>query len=267
MLEREFRSGDSSSLVCRRAMFFSPSRAVISYEHHMSIFNWFSRPAPQAQAAHTEEHARPQHSGHKRPAAAPALHQEHETDQRSERAKLRHLRRDQSFLAIREAMTRTGILSSNYKFKVFSEDQQGNEFVVMMSLVTVAGEPFPHFSEMEALIMETAKARFDIFVSAVYWRLTEVPGVAKPAPAPAAPPRTPVPPPRSRSPYETIEADEVLAFQQALLAASAQAQQSAPPEKDAYRKQRSHLRDFEDTEMSESKPTMVISKTQYGDLV
>lgn len=233
----------------------------------MSIFNWFSRPSPQAKPAHAEEHARPHHGGHKKAAAAPAPHQEPETDQRSERAKLRHLRRDQSFLAIREAMTRTGILSSNYKFKVFSEDQQGNEFVVMMSLVTVADEAVPHFSEMETLIMETAKARFDIVVSAVYWRLAQVPAVARPVSSPAVPVRTPIPPPRSRSPYETIEADEVLAFQQALLEASAQARQSAPPEKDAYRKQRSHLRDFEDTEMSESKSTLVMSKTQYGDLV
>lgn len=244
----------------------SPLKGAISDEHYMSIFNWFSRPSSQAHPVAAEEHARPHSTSPKKAAAAPAHPQEHEVDPRSDRAKLRHLRRDQSFLAIREAMTRTGVLSSHYKFKVFSEDQQGNEFVVLISLVTVAGEPVPHFSEMEAMIMETAKARFDIVVSAVYWRLTEVPAAAKPAGR--AP--VPQPQPRASSPYDTIEADEVRAFQQALLAASAQGQShTAPPEKDkdGYRKKRSHLSDFEDTELTESKAGVVLSRTQYGDLI
>lgn len=226
----------------------------------MSIFNWFSRHSPQSQSAPAEEHNRPP----ARPKKATALSQEEELDQRSDRAKLRHLRRDQSFVAIREAMTRTGVLSANYKFKVFSEDQQGNEFVVMMSLVTAAGDPLPPFAEMEAVIMESTKARFDIVVSAVYWRLMEVPAAAKSTSFSAAA-RTFSQPLKSKSPYETIEADEVLAFQQALLAASAQSH-SVPPEKSNYRKQRSQLSDFEDTEMAESKASLVLSKTQYGDL-
>lgn len=229
----------------------------------MSIFNWFSRPSSQAHPVAAEEHARPHSNSPKKAAAAPAHSQEHEVDQRSDRAKLRHLRRDQSFVAIREAMTRTGVLSSNYKFKVFSEDQMGNEFVVLMSLVTVEGAPLPHFAEMEAVIMESAKTRFDIGVSAVYWRLTEVPA-AKPV---VRPPAQPV---QHRSPYDTIEADEVLAFQQALLAASAQSpspSQKAPQDKDGYRKKRSHLSDFEDTELTESKGGVVLSRTQYGDLI
>lgn len=230
----------------------------------MSIFNWFSRPSSQAHPVAAEEHARAHSTSPKKAAAAPAHSQEHEVDQRSDRAKLRHLRRDQSFVAIREAMTRTGVLSSHYKFKVFSEDQLGNEFVVLMSLVTVEGEPLPHFAEMESVIMESAKTRFDIGVSAVYWRLTEVPA-AKPV---VRPPVQPV----QRSPYDTIEADEVLAFQQALLAASAQSQshgpsQKAPVDKDGYRKKRSHLSDFEDTELTENKGGVVLSRTQYGDLI
>lgn len=230
----------------------------------MSILNWLSHHLPQAKSGSAEEHRLP--ASHKKGAAAS---QEHEADQRSERAKLRHLRRDQSFVAIREAMTRTGILSSHYKFKVFSEDQQGNEFVVMMNLVTVSGKAVPSFSEMEAVIIESARARFDIVVSAVYWRLTEVPAAAKsvPVPAPARAAIHPPPPaPKPKSPCETIEADEVIAFQQALLAASAQGH-SVPPEKPGYSKQRSHLSDFEDTEMSESKTSLVLSKTQYGDLI
>lgn len=225
----------------------------------MSIFNWFSRHSSQEKSALTEQH----HSSLRSKKSA-ALSQEDELDQRSDRTKLRHLRRDQSFVAIREAMTRTGILSANYKFKVFSEDQLGNEFVVMISLVTVAGDPLPPFSEMEAGIMESTKARFDIVISAVYWRLMEVPITAKSPPL-STPARVPSQPPKSKSPYETIEADEVLAFQQALLAASAQGH-SVSGEKANYRKQRSQLSDFEDTEMTESKASLVLSKTQYGEL-
>jgi hypothetical protein len=236
----------------------------------MSIFNWFSRPATQANPAPAEEHHRSNASHKKTGAASP---QEPEVDQRSDRSKARHLRRDQLFVAIREAMTRTGLLPSNYKFKVISEDQKGDEFVVMMSLVTVVGEPLPAFSEIEAMIMDSAQVRFEIVVSAVYWRLTEVAAPAKFVPPPLAmhaPAQPPVKPSKPKSPHETIEVDEVVAFQQALLAASAQGH-SAPPEKgsEIRRKKRSstQMKDFQDTEMVESKPAPILSKTQYGDLM
>ena len=232
----------------------------------MSIFNWFSR-HPQTKSAPEEQHRA---VASQKKSAAP---QEAESDARSDHAKARHLRRDQVFVAIREAMTRTGILSTNYKFKVLSEDPQGNDFLVMMSLVTVAGEPLPVLSDMEAAIMDSAKVRYDIVVSAVYWRLTEVAATAKFVPPPAAmraaaqPPAKPVPPAKPKSPHETIEADEVIAFQQALLAASAQGN-TTPAEKEKRPKRRptNQLRDFQDTEMSDSSTSAVVSKTQYGDL-
>lgn len=224
----------------------------------MSIFNWFSRPA-QANSAPAEEHHRSNASSKKTGAASP---QEPEADQRSDRSKARHLRRDQLFVAIREAMTRTGLLPSNYKFKVISEDQKGDEFVVMMSLVTVAGEPLPAFSEIEAMIVDSAQVRFEIVVSAVYWRLTEVAAPAKFVPPPLAMHAPAQPPVKPKSPHETIEVDEVVAFQQALLAASAQGHSTPEKGSEVRRKKRSspQLRDFQDTEMVESKPAPVRSK-------
>jgi hypothetical protein len=235
----------------------------------MSIFNWFSR-HPQTKAA-PEEQNRPVASQKKS-----AAFQESDGDQRSDHSKARHLRRDQVFVAIREAMTRTGILSTNYKFKVLSEDTQGKDFLVMMSLVTTAGEPFPDLTEMEASIMDSAKVRYDIVVSAVYWRITEVAAAAKFVPPPTAAvraaaqpvhPAHPTQPAKPKSAHETIEAGEVLAFQQALLAASAQ---SEPSEKGPRRKPQprapNRMRDFQDTEMSESTTPAVVSKTQYGEL-
>lgn len=218
----------------------------------MSIFNWFSTP-PQTQTA-AEDKQRPPGS-RKKSAAAPL--QEPEADARSDSARLRHLRRDQVFVAIREAMTKTGILPAHYKFKVFSEDSQGNEFVVLTSLVTQAAEPAPLLGEMEADIIGNAQAHFGIVVSAVYWRLTEVEAAVQFVPPPAKP----------KSPYETIGADEVIAFQQALLAASAQSSAERSSSDIARSSQSSSkLRDFEDTEMSHSASSPVLSKTQYGDL-
>lgn len=233
----------------------------------MSIFNLFSR-HPQTPAA-PEEKNRP-------PVSSKKSSQEPEPDQRSDHSKARHLRRDQVFVAIREAMTRTGILSTNYKFKVLSEDPQGNDFMVMMTLNVMTGEPLPALGEMETAIMESALVRFQIIVSAVYWRMTEIAPVAKFVPPPvaaaavraaaqAAQPAPAAKPPKSQSPHETIEEDEVLAFQQALVAASAQSS-PAPKEKAPPRRRSNQPKDFQDTEMVDSSVVPVLSKTQYGDL-
>jgi len=170
-------------------------------------------------------------------------------------------------------MTRTGILPANYKFKVLSEDPQGNDFLVMMSLVVVGGEPLPPLSEMEASIMESALARFQIVVSAVYWRITELAPAAKFVPpvqagraaVPPVPAAQPAQPGKPKSPHETIAADEVIAFQQALLAASAQGH-PMPQEKLPPRRRSNQAKDFQDTEMVDSILPPNLSKTQYGDL-
>jgi hypothetical protein len=78
--------------------------------------------------------------------------------------------------------------------------------------------------------VQNARARFEITVPAVYWRMDEMAVVSKPRPerhdavqrlrcrpnAAAKPAKPPAPR------YEPIQADEVAAFKQALLAASAQ---------------------------------------------
>jgi hypothetical protein len=226
---------------------------------NMSIFNLFSR--------HSQNPPVPEEKS--RPAVSPKKSQEPEPDQRSEHTKARHFRRDQVFVAIREAMTRTGILPANYKFKVLSEDPQGNDFMVMMSLVVVAGEPPPPLSAMETTIMEVALERSQIIVSAVYWRMIELAPAAKFVPPvagrTAAQPVLAAQPVKPKSPHETIAADEVIAFQQALLAASAQGQ-AMPQEKSPPRRRFNQPKDFQDTEMVDPSVVPVLSKTQYGDL-
>lgn len=43
------------------------------------------------------------------------------------------------------AMTRAGVLSASYKFKVLSLDRLGSEFLVMMDLTRVVGDMSPNW--------------------------------------------------------------------------------------------------------------------------
>ncbi len=140
----------------------------------------------------------------------------------------RHACREQLCEAIREAMTRAGILSASYKFKVLAIDRRGSSFLVMIDLTSVAGDTVPQPGEMEALIVQSARIRYDIMVCAVYWRLNEVAAVSRSVPYAAVAACVSVPSARrGAASYEPIQADEVAAFQRALLAASAQGSPAA----------------------------------------
>ncbi|SFB83171.1 hypothetical protein SAMN05216344_10420 [Polaromonas sp. OV174] len=187
-----------------------------------------------------------------------------------ERKAKRHARREQLYVAIRETMTRAGVLSASYKFKVLSLDQGGNEFLVMMDLVKASAAPTPRLGEIEALMVQDAKQRFEITVPAVYWRVLEV-DVVKKSEAHAAPASDalakPVKPQASR--YEPIQADEVTAFRQALLAASARSTSVAPEKRIEARRGLRYspqVNDFADTERAESAASPGLSNTQYGEL-
>ncbi len=82
-------------------------------------------------------------------------------------------RREQMFQLVRESMVRSGVLTSGYKFKVLSLDQQGTGFLVMMDLAAEFAGETERLSEIEALIAQTAKHRYNIAVQAVYWRFSE----------------------------------------------------------------------------------------------
>lgn len=188
-----------------------------------------------------------------------------------ERKNQRYIRREQMYVAIREAMTRAGVLSATYKFKVLSLDQAGNEFLVMMDIEQVSGDALPGLTAIETLIAQNAELRFQIQVPAVYWRVKEVAPVARPMPPLMV--AEPLPPARSKVEprYEPVQRDEVDAFQQALLAASsyrpAVASGMGMKIRDALRFSSAPPRDFEDTEMTQSRSSPALSNTQYGDLI
>ncbi len=215
--------------------------------------------------------------------APPADHAANRKNERMERREL-------LYAVVRDAMVRAAVLSASYKFKVLSLDQRGRQFLVMMDIAREYGGDTTRLSEIEALIAQTAKARYDIAVNAVYWRLNDHVAVgmpqkaplprpqAAPVPAattavaapsaPAAPrPGTTPPPQRPTGPrFDPIEADEVAAFKQALASAArpAAAATGVPVRSGPSRPEPQRL-DFEDTEMPDSRP-QGLSGTQYGDL-
>jgi len=233
----------------------------------MSLFSWFTRKskaqAPQSRPAQAAANSRMAGNGmHASMQPASEL-------RKTERME----RREQLYQAVRDTMVRVGVLSAGYKFKVLSLDQRGAQFLVMVDLTQEYGRDVIRLTEIESLIVQAAKTRFDILVTAVYWRVNAVDqfagatpppkttvstptaaAAAVPAPAahvetsrmaPLVPPPVPAPAamlpgappampvPRPGQRYEPIAADEVAAFKQAL--ARAAAQRPAPPLGDSVR--------------------------------
>jgi len=155
----------------------------------------------------------------------------------------RMARRELLYTVVRESMVRAGVLSASYKFKVLSLDGRGRQFLVMIDLARDHAAESTRLAEIEAAIAQAAKSRYDIVVTAVYWRLNEhvavgdprarpqhavaqldsqpAPLESNPAPLTSAPMplnSKPVPLAAARSRYDPIQADEVAAFKAALAA-------------------------------------------------
>lgn len=141
----------------------------------MSLFSWFSRKPSPSKPRWPAEPSGLLNADATVPLAAgrkPALEPqpaEHAANRKNERME----RRELLYTVVRDAMVRAGVLSASYKFKVLSLDQRGRQFLVMMDLAREFGGETVRLSEIEALIAQTAKARYDILVSAVYWRIND----------------------------------------------------------------------------------------------
>ncbi len=239
----------------------------------MSFFNWlFDKSGEASGAAHHQPHAKQGATGRESlPVTQPQRLEPESGSRDAERKNKRHASREQLYTAIREAMIRTGILSASYKFKVLALDRQTNDFLVMIDLTRMVGDPASQPSQIEALIIQSAKVRYDIVVSAVYWRHNEVAAISKVAPpfAAAAIARPAHAARKGPVSHEPIQADEVAAFQQALLAASAHGPAAVP---DKHVKVNSGLPfstpfgDFEDTQVPGHASYPALSNTQYGEL-
>ena len=248
----------------------------------MSLFNWFSGKSAFSKKATTTNPQRSSLPGQAQDKSLPPVGKltvESET-QLVDRKVKRHARREQLYVAIRECMIRAGVLSASYKFKVLSLDQRGDQFLVMMDVAPGMGGQADKLAEIETLLVSTAKSLFNIYVTAVYWRTDNRPvaanainfGVSQPTVLESQPMPFDASKPAAKKSgaqrYDPIHDDEMAAFKQALLAASAH----HPASVDGTGKSRSGLRSFtlitgfEDTEMPGSLATPALSTTQYGEL-
>lgn len=181
----------------------------------MSFFSWFSgssssdpqvsgkaRPDSDSSGLTHDERTRPVAGARPRASVpTPLKTAEHGGEQKSQR----QVKREQLYAAVREAMIRAGVLSASYKFKVLSLDPRGDQFMVMMDLAQEFGGQTDRLAEIEVRIAQSAKARYNIRVTAVYWRMNELVSVGRPRPGshagqPAGAPATVVVPPSVAAP-------------------------------------------------------------------
>jgi len=246
----------------------------------MSLLNWFS-----AKKTHDPVSVMPS-SGLSRLESTKPYHQVRQGSggaaQPANRKQERMERREMLYGVVREAMVRAGVLSSSYKFKVLSLDPRGRQFMVMVDLAQGAASDTSRLAEIEAMVAQSAKARYDILVSAVYWRANEHVAIGDPAhftaqrpmisqPAPLEPmPRpaelraAPAAPARR---FEPLQQDEVAAFRKAL-DAGVRGEQALAAVSDGKGQSYTLLTGFEDTEMAEGGGAADgnLSKTQFGSL-
>lgn len=245
----------------------------------MSLLNWFSKkpPAPPTQPlessglGHVDATVPFSASGKPR-GRLPSTPPGSAANRKNERLE----RRELLYSVVREAMIKAGVLSSTYKFKVLSLDSRGRQYLIMMDMARQYAGETSRLAEIEGLIAQHAKARHDILVTAVYWRINEhvtaglsrvgAPTASTPIPltrrpADAAPsPVAPVPKPG----YEPLRPEEVAAFKEAL-ASAAPTPLVAPGEiVKSGRRNPAPMPTFEDTELDD-RPSP-LSGTQYGDL-
>ena len=74
---------------------------------------------------------------------------------------------------VRETMTRLGLITNSYKYKVLSLDPQGRQYLIMIDLKQEVQSQFRLIAQIESLLTQEAKARHDITVTGIYWRFNE----------------------------------------------------------------------------------------------
>ena len=231
----------------------------------MSLFQWFTRKSPPKYAAaqpssglaHVDATVPAQagHSGGGKAGVGSAANRKNE----------RLERRELLYAVVRNAMTRAGVLTSSYKFKVLSLDSRGRQYLIMMDLARKDTGATDRLSEIEGLIAQRAKNQHDILVTAVYWRVNEhvTAGLTRPVSVPTAPaplartvPATPQ--------YEPLQEDEVAAFKKAITAAQNPVSLSAPGE--IVRSGRRNPAPVPAEEYEVDRRASPLSGTQYGEL-
>lgn len=182
-------------------------------------------------------------------------------------------RRELLYGVVRECMTAAGVLSSTYKFKVLSLDSNGRKYLIMVDMPREYMSSVAQFAETEGAIARSAKDRYDILITAVYWRVNELVSAAgsSPHPAAAAPAHTEehatgglvAPVIQAVPAYAELQAEEVLAFKRAVAAAASGAVPRSETRKSG-RRNSEHVADFSNTEPFEAPAPL--GPSQFGGL-
>lgn len=230
----------------------------------MSLFNWFSKKELPKPALSTSQKPVRVASGLSISVngGVPATHQEPSNHRRAERVE----RREQLYGVVRDAMTRAGVLSASYKFKVLSLDSRGGSYLIMTDLASQASIDAQRMAEIESLIAQNAKSRHEILVAAVYWRLSDhvTAGLSSKSPMQAA--ATPQAAGANGQP-EAVDLTEMLAFKSAFAAVAVAAPLSASGEiLISKRRNPAPQPQFENTAILDSEDRAPLGVTQYGEL-
>lgn len=243
----------------------------------MSFFGWFGKKerSHEAQPSHNSDLGQvdatvPMSRSQQTP--APVARSADATSRRNERLE----RRELLYGVVRECMTGAGVLSSTYKFKVLSLDSTGSKYLIMMDIPQVYLSDPARFAEIEGTIARNAKERFEILVTAVYWRVNELVTAGRRPPAPAAhtAPRSSSPSPAAAAKPDVLPTplkseptldQEVLAFKQLLSSAARGAAPVRPGEVlRSGRRNPTPVPDFSDTEPVEA--ASPLGPSQFGGL-
>ena len=189
----------------------------------------------------------------------------------------RQERRDRLYAVVREAMLRSEVLASRYKFKVLSLDTHGREFLVMVDLLDARAVSPGRFSVIEQLIISHADQQHGMSVKSVYWRVNEALVAAPPAPMPVVQAAVPVaasPLPRPGSApvhvpvFEPIDQTEVFAFKKALGTTPSTDAETLGQVRTSGPRHHSVMTGYEDTQLLDQpdEAASPLSRTQFGEL-
>ena len=239
----------------------------------MSILNWFTKNRPATSALAAVGVGPGMADGTPPPPVIP------DTNRKTARLERRQL----LYSVVRDAMISAGVLAASYKFKVLSLDAAGRQYLVMMDLADKVASDTARLAEIEELMVQSARKRHDILVTAVYWRVndhvsegllsSQVTPLSQ-MPMTSSELRTPRPlesatTALNRGPhYEPLQQDEVAAFKRALASASVGVPLSASGKiVTSGRRNPAPREEFEDTQMVDpDERVSPLGVTQYGDL-
>ncbi len=142
----------------------------------MSLWSWFSRkprlssvPSGLPRAVSAADASRAQAATAATQARADGVRLDPAAVLKVERTE----RREWVYSVVREAMLHAGVLSASYKFKVLALDERGRRFLIMIDLARELGGDTVQLQRIEEQIAQTAKARYDLDITAVYWRTND----------------------------------------------------------------------------------------------